>query len=103
MRGAGVKDEVMEDDLGEEDGFVVYVDGEPHTAYPGDTAAAVLYAAGRRYWRRSRSGEARGLFCGMGVCFDCLVTVDGSPDVRACQAPARPGMKIVTGLAEGAG
>ena len=41
-------------------------------------------------------GEPRGLFCGMGVCFDCLVTIDGSPGQRACMAIVRDGMRIET-------
>lgn len=43
-----------------------------------------------------RSGEPRGLFCGMGVCFDCLVRVDGRPGVRACLEPVRDGMHVET-------
>jgi predicted molibdopterin-dependent oxidoreductase YjgC len=77
------------------------IDGELHQAYPGDTVAAALYAAGRRAWRRSRAGDMRGLLCGMGVCFDCLVTVDGAANMRACQVLVRDGMEIVTGLGGG--
>jgi predicted molibdopterin-dependent oxidoreductase YjgC len=77
--------------------FALSVDGEEITAYPGDTIAAALYAAGRRAWRTARNGEPRGLLCGIGVCFDCLVTVDGVPNIRACQALAQPGMVVVTG------
>ncbi len=72
------------------------VDGEPCAAYPGDTIAAALYACGIRAWRRARSGEARGLLCGMGVCLDCLVTVDGVPNQRACQVEVRAGMAVMT-------
>jgi hypothetical protein len=43
---------------------------------------------------RSAAGEARGLFCGMGVCFDCLVTVDGADNQRACMTRARPGCRV---------
>ncbi|HEX4725552.1 MAG TPA: (2Fe-2S)-binding protein [Pseudonocardiaceae bacterium] len=58
----------------------------------GQTVAAVLIAAGIRSWRTTRvDGRPRGLFCGIGVCFDCLVTVNGVPSVRACLAEARPG------------
>jgi predicted molibdopterin-dependent oxidoreductase YjgC len=75
------------------------VDGEPVSAYPGDTIAAALYAKGRRAWRRSRQGDLRGLLCGIGVCFDCLVMVDGAPDQRACQIEVRDGMAVKTNLA----
>jgi predicted molibdopterin-dependent oxidoreductase YjgC len=74
------------------------VDGTPCIAYPGDTIAAALYAAGRRAWRRSRHGDLRGLLCGIGVCFDCLVTVDGIPNQRACQVEVRDGMAVETNL-----
>jgi len=64
----------------------VVVDGTPVPAEPGQTVAAALVAAGRTTWRETRGhGRPRGLFCGIGVCFDCLVVVNGVPDVRACQ------------------
>lgn len=77
------------------------VDGETLTAYEGDTIASALYAAGRRYWRRSRHGDLRGVLCGIGYCFDCLVTVNGQPDMRACQTLVQDGMVIQTNLKEG--
>jgi predicted molibdopterin-dependent oxidoreductase YjgC len=64
-------------------------------AYAGESIAAVLMASGARVTRwTARAGEARGYFCGMGVCQDCLVTVDGVPNVRACMTPAREGMRV---------
>jgi predicted molibdopterin-dependent oxidoreductase YjgC len=58
----------------------------------GQTVAAVLLAAGIRSWRTTRfAGRPRGLFCGIGACFDCLVTVNGTPSVRACLVSAKPG------------
>jgi len=74
------------------------VDGQDYTAFDGDTIASALYAAGVRAWRRSHSGELRGLFCGIGHCFDCLVTVNGVPNVRACQTLVKPGMVILTNV-----
>src|SRR5579859_4984663 len=50
----------------------------------GETLAAALTAAGIREFRITRQGEARGLFCGMGVCQECLVEVDGVSNQRAC-------------------
>lgn len=59
---------------------------------PGQTIAAVLFAAGVRAWRTTRvDGRPRGIFCGIGACFDCLVTVNGVSSVRACITEARPG------------
>jgi hypothetical protein len=77
------------------------LDGVLCPAYPGDTIAAALYAAGRRAWRRSRGGEPRGLLCGIGMCFDCLVSVDGVPGVRACLTEVHEGMVVETSQAEG--
>ncbi|MGW2486344.1 (2Fe-2S)-binding protein [Streptomyces sp. NPDC001606] len=70
-------------------------DGRPITALPGQTVAAALWAAGVTSWRSTRrTGRPRGVFCGIGVCFDCLVTVNGRPNQRACLVPARPGDEI---------
>jgi len=70
----------------------VSFDGRSLPMAPGQTVAAVLIAAGIRSWRTTRvDGRPRGLFCGIGVCFDCLVTVNGVPSVRACVTEARPG------------
>ncbi|MFC7343589.1 (2Fe-2S)-binding protein [Saccharopolyspora griseoalba] len=71
--------------------FTVEVDGRRIEARGGQTVAAVLMAFGRTSWRISRSGRPRGLFCGTGECFDCLLTVNGVADVRACRREARPG------------
>ena len=75
----------------------ILVDGEALTAYEGESLAAALVASGRRFTRwTARSGEARGYFCGMGVCQDCLVTVDGLPNVRACMTPVRDHLRVET-------
>jgi predicted molibdopterin-dependent oxidoreductase YjgC len=79
------------------------VDGRALEAYEGESIAAALLAAGQKVTRwTARTGEARGYFCGMGVCQDCLVTVDGLPNVRACMTPARDGLRVDTqrGLGE---
>ena len=72
----------------------VTLDGQPVTAYLGETVAAVLFAEGLAQTRTTVSGEPRGVFCGMGVCFDCLVVVDGEPNTRACVTWVRDGMKV---------
>ncbi len=72
-------------------------DGELVDAEPGQSVAAALWAAGIRSWRRTRVGDRpRGLFCGIGVCFDCLVVVNGESGVRACLAEAHDGDEIET-------
>jgi predicted molibdopterin-dependent oxidoreductase YjgC len=83
--------------------LVIEADGEPLTAYEGESIAAALLASGRRFTRFTpRRGEARGYFCGVGVCQDCLIVVDGLPNVRACLTPVRSGQRIETqrGLGE---
>ncbi|GGM81497.1 proline dehydrogenase [Longimycelium tulufanense] len=75
----------------------VIVDGQAVTAERGQTVAAVLMGHGRTSWRITRhGGRPRGLFCGIGVCFDCLVIVNGIPDVRACQRVVVDGDDIRT-------
>jgi len=75
----------------------IVVDGEPLSFVEGQTVAAALVAAGRVAWRTTRVGRRpRGVFCGIGVCFDCLVTLDGARGQRACLVPARPGMTVTT-------
>ena len=79
------------------------VDGHAHWAFEGETVAAALLAAGQRTLRSTaRRGEPRGMYCGIGVCFDCVMTVDGRPNVRACQAPVRAGMRIESQTGDGA-
>ncbi|MFE3641060.1 (2Fe-2S)-binding protein [Streptomyces sp. NPDC059169] len=72
-------------------------DGRPITALPGQSIAAALWAAGILAWRTTRgSGAPRGAFCGIGTCYDCLATVNGRPNQRACVVPARSGDVITT-------
>ena len=80
----------------------IEVDGARVEAFPGESLAAALLAAGVRAFRRTPSGEPRGPFCNMGVCFECVVTVDGEPGVRACATAVRAGMRVELG-AGGAG
>jgi predicted molibdopterin-dependent oxidoreductase YjgC len=75
--------------------FAIRFDHRRIGAKPGQTVAAVLWAAGIRSWRTTRTGGVpRGLFCGIGACFDCLITIDGVPNQRACLVPARPEMVV---------
>ncbi|MET9431064.1 MULTISPECIES: (2Fe-2S)-binding protein [unclassified Streptomyces] len=77
--------------------FTLTFDGRPLTARPGQTIAAVLWSNGVLAWRTTRGGGApRGAFCGIGTCYDCLATVNGRPNQRACLIPARPGDTVTT-------
>ena len=72
-------------------------DGRRVSFHPGQTLGAALVAAGTTAWRTTRlEGRPRGLFCGIGVCFDCLLTVDGHANQRACLVVARDGMTVLT-------
>lgn len=76
--------------------FTIIVDGDPVTVRDGQSIAAALLAGGRLSWRSTaRGGRPRGVFCGIGVCFDCLVTVNDVSDVRACLRRARDGDVVV--------
>jgi predicted molibdopterin-dependent oxidoreductase YjgC len=74
--------------------LTVTVDSRPVVAHLGETVAAVLIAEGSPATRVTRGGAPRGVYCGMGVCFDCLVVVDGVPNTRACMTWVREGMAI---------
>lgn len=77
--------------------ITITVDSVPVPAYEGETIAGALLASGRRAWRHTRHGQPRGVFCGIGLCFDCLVAVNGTPNVRACLTPVAAGMVVETG------
>ncbi len=77
--------------------ILITVDGDTLRAFEGESVAAALLAAGRRVWRvTSRVGGPRGFYCGIGVCFDCVMTIDGRPNVRTCQTPVRAGLRVET-------
>ncbi len=71
------------------------LDGEAVRGREGDTVAVALLALGRRSFRETAvSGAERGPWCLMGVCHDCLVTVDGMGNAQACLVPLRAGMAV---------
>ncbi len=76
-------------------GIKVFVNGREVLAYEGETVLAALIAAGRRTFRKSlHNGEGRGAFCGMGVCYECLVSINGRPNQRACMTEVENLMEI---------
>lgn len=62
----------------------------------GTTVAAAILDSGAAGFRRSLSGEPRGPLCGMGICFECRVTINGAAHQRSCTTLAEEGMEIVT-------
>jgi predicted molibdopterin-dependent oxidoreductase YjgC len=76
--------------------LTLLLDGAPIQAYPGETVATALAAAGLAAIRRSaRRGAPRGVFCAMGICYECLIYLDGRA-VRACMTPVCEGMRLTT-------
>jgi len=73
----------------------IEVDGTPVIARAGDTVSAALLASGLDFRRETAvSGAKRGPYCMMGVCFECLVTIDGVGNRQGCLVPVAEGMKI---------
>ena len=76
--------------------ITVKVNGQPVQALAGDTVAGLLLAQGIRVFRETSDSAPRGLFCGMGICYDCLVTVNDVPHIRACMTQVAEAMTIET-------
>ena len=72
------------------------IDGREITVGEGTTVAAAIYQAGGDVFHHSVSGQPRGPLCGMGICFDCRVTLDGTPHIRSCMTLCREGMEVST-------
>lgn len=75
-----------------------HFNAQPVRARAGEPIAAALLANGIRTLRRNEAGgDPRGLFCGIGHCFECRVVVNGEPGVRACLTPVQDGMRVESG------
>jgi predicted molibdopterin-dependent oxidoreductase YjgC len=75
----------------------ITIDGTPFSARAGDSVAAALLLAGRAACGATAvTGQKRAPYCLMGVCFECLVTIDGEGARQACLVPVRDGMRIET-------
>lgn len=72
------------------------VNGKPLSVPFGTLVAAAVALAGVTGFRRSLQSESRGPVCGMGVCFECRVTIDGRAHCRSCQVVCQPGMEVRT-------
>ena len=72
----------------------IFFNGRPLSALEGETISAALHAHGIQAFRSTRKNHPRGLYCGMGACFDCVVTVDGRTGVRACMEKVCPGQQV---------
>lgn len=80
--------------------IMLTIDGQPVTAHPGETVAAALLMSARTRFRDDRSGRARGMFCNMGTCSECLLWIASEAGrwrrARSCLTPVAPGMAVRT-------
>ncbi|RRR96847.1 (2Fe-2S)-binding protein [Glycomyces terrestris] len=74
----------------------ITVDGARVEGLQGQSIAGVLLTQDRTTWRTTVAGRPRGVFCGIGVCFDCIATVNGESDVRLCMRRAHDGDVVTT-------
>lgn len=75
----------------------IRVNGRAVRVAAGVSVAAALLEAGVTSFRTSVRGSPRAPLCGMGICYECRVRIDGVPHRRACLEPVAPGMEVVTG------
>lgn len=72
-----------------------YFNGKEFPGIDGEAIAAALMANGIRSIRVCEiTGESRGIYCGIGHCYECRAEVDGIPNIRTCLTPIQPGMKV---------
>jgi predicted molibdopterin-dependent oxidoreductase YjgC len=75
---------------------ILSINGRSVSVPAGSTVAAAVLASGVSGFRTSVTGALRGPVCGMGVCFECRLTIDGRPGRTSCQTVCQPGMEVVT-------
>ena len=80
----------------------IEVDGKIIEAFEGEPIAAALKSAGVNTLRITpKRKDPRGIYCAIGLCTDCVMTVEGKPNVRTCVTPVKDGMKIQTQIGHG--
>jgi len=77
--------------------ITISINGKQVSMADGTTVAAAVLNAGEMAFRTSVSGQGRGPLCGMGICFECRLTINGEPHIRGCVLLAEDGMEVVTG------
>ncbi|MDR1439760.1 MAG: (2Fe-2S)-binding protein [Clostridiales bacterium] len=91
-------------ELQEQQSVVFTLDGKPYSARKGEPIAAALMANGILAHRlTAKLHEPRGVYCGIGQCTDCVMTVNGKPNVRTCVTQVENGMEILTQNGAGGG
>lgn len=92
-----IKHHVILGELEDRRKVTITVDGVELEAFEGEMIAAALLAHGIKVFRYTeKTRSPRGIYCGIGRCTDCIMTVDGVPNVRTCVTPVRDGMVIQT-------
>ena len=77
--------------------FEIEVDGRKIIAHEGETVGSALVAAGVRTFRHTpKQHQPRGIYCGIGLCYECAMVINGVPNTRACQTLASPGCRVET-------
>lgn len=81
-----------------ENSFAFTFDGDVYNGYAGETIASALLASGVRTLRvHEQSASPRGIYCNIGHCMECRVTVNGTSGVRACLTEVKPEMVVESG------
>ena len=76
--------------------MLIKINGNTVQIEPSTSVAAALISSGITAFRTSVSGEPRAALCGMGICFECRIRIDGEDHLRSCQITVREGMEIET-------
>jgi predicted molibdopterin-dependent oxidoreductase YjgC len=76
--------------------FHIFFNGRAVAAHEGETIAGALFAAGERVLRRSPHSAPRGVYCGIGICYECVVQIEGRGRERACTTLVRPEMQVAS-------
>jgi predicted molibdopterin-dependent oxidoreductase YjgC len=79
-----------------DDSITLTIDGRPVVVPPGTSVAVAAILARGPGFRRSATGRLRGPLCGMGICSECRLTIDGRPQRISCQTVCSPGMEVRT-------
>lgn len=74
----------------------ISINGRTVEVASGVMVSAAVALAGEIHFRRSVTGEPRAPLCGMGICYECRVTIDGRPHAKSCQIPCEEGMEVRT-------
>jgi sarcosine oxidase subunit alpha len=75
----------------------IFINKDPYEADPGSSVAAAILQSGKTHFRTSVSGQPRAPICGMGICYECRVTINGIHHQRSCLIPCELDMEVEVG------